>query len=184
MKPRRLGVRCAAAFALLAAAACAPLTVRSYLDNHVDLSRYRTYDWQAAPQWTGDPRLDSNPVFHDYLRTAIESELLTRHVERRADGRADLLVRYRAGTTQRFYTTGEDGSSPCTDCRLEVYDAGTIVIDLIDARTDRLVWRGWAEGGIDGVVDNQAWLERRIDQAVARIFEQLPAGMTRVIPRS
>ena len=61
-----------------------------------------------------------------------------------------------------------------------VYDAGTIVVDLVDARTHRLVWRGWAEGSIDGVVDDQAWMEKRVDEAVARIMARLPRGMGRV----
>ena len=56
-----------------------------------------------------------------------------------------------------------------------MFDAGTIVIDLIDARSRRLVWRGWAEGGIDGVVDDQASMEQRIDEAVARILEKFPS---------
>jgi hypothetical protein len=180
MNPLRLAVRCAVpALALLALAACAPLTVRSYVDNGVDLSRYRTYDWQAGGTWTGDPRLDANPFFHEHLRTAIESQLLARGIERTTYGMADLLVHYHASTTQRFYTSGEERNPPCTDCWLEVYDAGTILIDFIDARTEKLVWRGWAEGSIDGVIDNQAWLERRIDEAVARIFRQLPARMGR-----
>jgi hypothetical protein len=68
----------------------------------------------------------------------------------------------------------------CDDCRPFVFDAGTIVIDLIDARTHRLVWRGWEEGSIDGLVDNQAWMEQRIDQSVARIIEQLPRRIGRV----
>ena len=33
----------------------------------------------------------------------------------------------------------------CDECRAEVYDAGTLTLDLIDAQTGRLVWRGWAD---------------------------------------
>lgn len=65
-----------------------------------------------------------------------------------------------------------DGS--CEDCHAEVYDAGTLLIDLVDAQTERLVWRGWAKGSLDGVIDNQAWMEERIDETVARILGKLP----------
>jgi hypothetical protein len=44
----------------------------------------------------------------------------------------------------------------------------------VDARTNKLVWRGWAESTFDGVVDNQQWLERRIDEGVARILQTFP----------
>jgi hypothetical protein len=39
------------------------------------------------------------------------------------------------------------------------------------------VWRGWAEDSINGVIDNQEWMEQAIDQAVARILRQLPQGL-------
>jgi hypothetical protein len=58
-----------------------------------------------------------------------------------------------------------------------VYEAGTIVVDLVDADTSRLVWRGWAEGSIDGAIDDQTFMEHRIDEAVARIMERLPRGL-------
>jgi hypothetical protein len=61
------------------------------------------------------------------------------------------------------------------DCKPFIYDAGTLVIDLVDARTNRVVWRGWSEGTVDGVVDNQRWMEGRIDDDVTRIFKQLPS---------
>lgn len=35
-------------------------------------------------------------------------------------------------------------------------DAGTLTLDLVDARTGRLVWRGWAERSIEGVLDNRS----------------------------
>ena len=61
----------------------------------------------------------------------------------------------------------------------EVYDQGTLVIDLVDAHTDTLLWRGWAKGSIDGVIDNQQWMEQRIDEAVARIMRALPSRSAR-----
>jgi len=40
-----------------------------------------------------------------------------------------------------------------------------------------LIWRGWAEGSIEGVIDNQTWMESRIDEAVAKILERLPRNL-------
>ncbi len=56
-----------------------------------------------------------------------------------------------------------------------MYDAGTLLIDMVDTRTNTLLWRGWAEGSMDPFVDNQDWMEKRVDLAVARILEKLPA---------
>ena len=65
----------------------------------------------------------------------------------------------------------------CTDCPPYGYDAGSLVIDMVDGGTRALLWRGWAEGDIGGLVDNQSWLEARVGQAVARILERLPRGV-------
>jgi hypothetical protein len=64
----------------------------------------------------------------------------------------------------------------CADCHSSVYDAGTITIDLVDNRTNRLVWRGWSEGSLDGI-DSQDVIEARVDDAVSRIMTRLPPRM-------
>lgn len=180
MNPLRAATRCAAALAALVLASCAPLTVTSFVERGVDFSRYRSYDWDSGGTWTGDPRLDSNPFFHDYLKSAVESQLLARRLERTNYGMADLLVHYHASTSQELYISGGDErNGSCDECRLEVYDAGTILIDFVDGRTNKLVWRGWVEGSIEGVIDNQELMEQKIDTAVARILEKLPAGLAR-----
>ena len=60
-----------------------------------------------------------------------------------------------------------------------IYDEGTLVIDLIDARTNQLVWRGWAENGLGAQIDNQTWTEQRVEQAIDRIFRPLPGRLLR-----
>jgi len=50
------------------------------------------------------------------------------------------------------------------------------VIDLIDVRTGRLVWRGWAQDSVEGVLDNQDRLARKIEQAVRLMLARLPAA--------
>jgi hypothetical protein len=46
----------------------------------------------------------------------------------------------------------------------------------VDARTLKVIWRGWAQDSIQGIIDDQARLERQVDKAVTRIFERFPAG--------
>lgn len=67
------------------------------------------------------------------------------------------------------------GNADPADTRPAVYDAGTLFVDLVDARTGAVVWRGWAEGSLDGAIDDQVWLEARVDEAVRRIMQRLPA---------
>jgi hypothetical protein len=51
------------------------------------------------------------------------------------------------------------------------------VLDFVDPATNKLVWRGWAEGSIDGVIDRQERMEEIIDLAVGRILERFPSGL-------
>jgi hypothetical protein len=54
-----------------------------------------------------------------------------------------------------------------------IYDNGTLVIDLVDAHTEKLIWRGWAER-VDPFIDNQDWMDMTIDRVVAEILKKLP----------
>ena len=171
-----LGRLAAVALGALALAACASMNVRSFVERGADVTKYRTYNW-APPdaQATGDPRLDNNPFFHERIQLAVERQLNARTFVKTTADPPDLLVHYHASVTQQINANGSDRPFVlCEDCEPYVYDAGTIVVDLVDARTKRLVWRGWAEGSIDDVVNDQAWMEKRIDEAVMRILDQLP----------
>ena len=172
MYPSRIGL--AGLITLgLALTGCASTEVRSYITPGVELSEHRTYNWIGDDaRSTGDPRLDNNRFFQDRVRAAVEEQLTNRGFEKTT--LPDLLVRYQASVTQTVDNGVAERNADCEECWPEVYDQGTLLIDLIDARTDRLVWRGWARGSIDGVIDDQKWMEQRIDEAVARIMRQLP----------
>ena len=162
--------------------ACASTNISSFVERGLDLRQYRTYSWGGADlQATGDPRLDNNRFFQERIQAAVEQQMSVRGFEKTTAEASDLLVHYHASVEQSVNANGLDQPYlSCEDCEPYVYDAGTIVVDLVDARTHRLVWRGWAEGSIDGVVDNQEWMEKRVDNAVARIMERLPREMGRV----
>jgi len=180
MYPLARVARLAALGTLVLVTGCASMNVNSYVERGYDLNRFHTYAWSPAPAAaTGDPRLDSNPFFDEQVRAEVEVQLARRGFERTAR-LPDLLVHYHANMIQRIEARDLDrqyGSCEKGDCRADVYDAGTILIDLVDPRTNTVVWRGWAEGSMDGVVDNQAWLEARINQAVTKIFARLPRNL-------
>ncbi len=90
----------------------------------------------------------------------------------------DMLIHYHASVSQEIHVIHDEDSQQSSEAGIpEVYDAGTLLIDLVDASSHRLLWRAWAEDSFDGVIDNQAWMEQKIDQAVARILAQLPQGL-------
>ena len=158
---------------------CATMNTNSHLERGVDFAQYRTYAFAPADTFsTGDPRLDNSPFFRDTLEEAVEKQLGTKRFEKSTLPTPDLLIHYHASITQRFEVeTVDRNRGNCSDnCEPSVgaYDEGTLVLDMVDARTNKVVWRGSARGVVNGLIDNQNLMEQKIDEAVLRMLEQLP----------
>lgn len=178
LRSNRLRLFPALAVAVLTLSGCAARSVESYAQRGIDLRQYHTYSWgPAGALSTGDPRLDNNEIFDKRVRTEVEQALARRGFEKATTGMPDLLVHYHANFTQEIDASALDWSAEycaTADCRAYVYDAGTLFIDLVDARANTLVWRGWAEGSVDGAIDNQNVMDAQINAAVTKILQKLP----------
>jgi hypothetical protein len=160
----------------VAIAGCAPVRVNSFVTRGTDFTQYRTYAWDStASQSTGDPRLDNSPFFYDRVRADVEEYMNAKGFERSEPAAADLSVHFHASVHQRIDMSNVDRQyGSCTDCGPFVYEAGTFVLDLVDTRTKEIVWRGWVESAMDGAIDDQKWMEDRVDTVIARVMEKLP----------
>jgi hypothetical protein len=172
------------AFAALVASGCATtMTAGSHSERGLDFARYRTYDWGPADALpTGDPRLDGNPVFKDQLQGAVERELALKGFELAAAGTPDLLIHYHAHVSERIRigATGQPyANCPGDECLGEVieYEAGTIVLDIVDTRTNRVIWRGWAQDSVEGILDDPDKLEEKVNESVKRMLARLPSKL-------
>jgi hypothetical protein len=161
------------------ASACVPMQVRSYAPPEASVATYHSYDWAGGDLGsTGDPRLDNNRFFVERVQQAADAELRRRGYEKASGGIPDLMLHIHARVNQRVQAGEVDPiTRQCRDdCPASVFEEGTLLIDFVDARTDALVWRGWAERSLlEGVVDDQASMNHVIDKAVAAIFGRLPA---------
>ena len=163
-------------------AGCAPMRVSSHLDRERDFTRYRTFDWGPADALpAGNPRLERNAFFQDHIQGAIERNMAARGYERAAAlVEPDVRIHFHAVIDRRLDVNLLDyqsGYCSRADCQAGIshYEAGTLVIDMIDGRTNRLVWRGWAQDSVEGVLENQDRLARKIEDAVRLMFMRLPA---------
>jgi hypothetical protein len=52
-------------------------------------------------------------------------------------------------------------------------EAGTLVIDLLDAASEEIVWRGLASGTVTGKAQK---IEKKIDRVVAKMFKKFRRG--------
>jgi hypothetical protein len=170
--------------AATAAGCLALMPVSSHVERGLDFARYRTYDWAPADELPRTvERLRENPFFVDDVHGAIDTELNRRGLVRATAERADILVHYHAAVDERLEVTTRPGRfRDCfgDDCRSEVttYEAGTLVVDVVDASTHRLVWRGWAEHRLEDMLDDPVEVKRRVQSGVRRIFTSFPLAVT------
>jgi len=164
------------------AAGCATtMTVSSHVERGLDFSRYRTFDWGPADELpTGDPRLDANPYFKDYLLGAVERELGHRGLEMSTS--PDLRLHFHASVNSRLnvdHIDHERGYCYSAGCGADVseYEAGTIVLDFVDARTNQVIWRGWAQDALRNLLNDRETTARAVESAVTRMMTQFPGKL-------
>ena len=73
-------------------------------------------------------------------------------------------------------TRGRHGSiGISTGSQVRTYDQGTLLIDVIDVASDKLVWRGASSQALPNLSDPQR-LTDHINAAVAAVLAQFPPG--------
>lgn len=169
------------ALAALAFAGCATMNVSSHIERNVSFAEYVTYDWGPPDNLpVGDPRLDNNPFFRDYLEGAIEKKMAAKGFERAATGEPDLLIHYHASVNQKLdvYEVDSRYGYCYGNCQPQIVDfeLGTLVVDIVDVKTSKVVWRGWAQDTMNGVIDNQERLEKQVSEGVTKMMLLLPQG--------
>lgn len=176
---RRFGILAAAAAALLVSG-CATRIVSSHVELGTDFARYHTYDWGATDALpTGDARLDNNAIFRDYFQGAIDKELAARRLVLTSK-QPDLLIHTHTSITRRLDVDAIQREYPgcqgrgCSPTVVE-YETSTLMIDVIDARTNTLVWRAWSRDDMSGVIDDQQRLRRAVNDAVDEMMKLFPA---------
>ena len=177
MTRRQIG----AALLAMATSACAGMNISSHVQPQLDIARYQTYDWGPADALpTGDPRLDKDPFFQDHVLGSVEKQMAANGFTRAADnGSADLLLHYHAVIQQRLDVNQVDAAwGYCYDdgCQARVveYEAGTLVLDVIDRATNRLIWRGWAQDAVRPMLESREEMSKQIDRAVKGMFARFP----------
>ena len=183
MRPLKQAI--AAVSAALVLCGCATTTGSSHVDTGVNFTRYHTFEWGDPDLFpVGDPRLDRNTTFLDYLQGAVEKQMAARGYEYSATGRPDLLVHFHASIDHRLEIAATDARHGyCLDdmCRngVQEYEAGTVIVDVVDRATNKMIWRGWSQRSVDGVLDNHDRLVRMVEEGVAKMFVSFPTDAVR-----
>ncbi|HET7874287.1 MAG TPA: DUF4136 domain-containing protein [Methylomirabilota bacterium] len=160
--PRAAAVRLmglsAAVAALIAGCASAP-QFRTDFDPRADFAAYRTFAWMPAPAG-GYADLLAIPSVRERVERAVGARLKERGLTPMpSGGNPDLIVRYFVTVQERERIAPAPAAAgpypstwtgPWTGISREalVYSsrAGTLIVELVDARDRRVVWRAAIEG--------------------------------------
>jgi len=182
-----------ASFLLAGVAIAQKVEIKTNQAPNTDFKVFKTYAWlppvpvvkNVAPDAVTNPTL-SEEALMPALVSAVDRELAARGLTKASAETADVHVAYFAALSVGFnqsylgehygYITGwaspiPIGLAPTTN--VNVYQKGTVLVDIVDRAAKKAVWRGTALTRIaeDHSVDKRI---ERINDAVKRMFEKYP----------
>lgn len=175
---------------LLLAAGCAGQRVSTDYSPATSFSHFRTFALVMPPDTASRQLLDER------VRNAVQAQLDAKGLTVADRQNADLFVGY--GVVDKTHTniySYRDGwgwgglgwrywrygvAWPMTvQHQIETYTDGTVVVNLIDAKTKQVVWQGEIADAVNLPVANPLRATQDIDTAVAKLFAKYPPRPSR-----
>ncbi len=159
-------------------------------DQEYDFSSIQTFSWMPT---TGDTLEQADPFLHSHIINTIEFQLTNSGLTE-VESNPDIRVTYYGSTESQVrlqsdsygygwggyggpgwgyygYGYGYGRVGPVsTTTRVVEYETGTLVIDIVDAGNDALIWRGTVSD--ISISDNPKKMQKNITKAIARMAKQ------------
>src|ERR1700726_3922454 len=148
--------------------------VKTDLDHQANFSQYKTYSWQAIKP--------EDSLWDARIKSAVDAQMAAKGWTQVDSGGDVSIVAIKTTQTQRTLQTfydgmgggwrwrGFGGMGEATTTEQD-YKEGTLLVDLYDAKTKKLIWRGSAENTVS---DKAAKNEKNLDKGVAKMFKKFP----------
>lgn len=168
--------------------ACAGTRISTDFDTSYNFSSVKTYAWLSADKKiVADPYVD-NDLMLARVHRSIDQQMLQAKLKKvsSADS-ADILLSYHLSSHQKISSTNYGdhfGYYPCSFCgpnnhhyghdtKIRQYREGSFMVNLIDPKTKKLVWRGVNERRLPV---NATPIERDlfVSKVIQEIFHQSP----------
>jgi len=152
--------------------------VKTDYDRTADFSRYKTYSWGKVHA--------QSPLWADRIRAAVASALAAKGWTEAESGDVSIMAMEMTEghrTLNTYYDNfgggwgwrrwgggfGEGlGTSTTTE---ETYKVGTLVVDLFETDTKKLIWRGRASDTLSDKSDKNI---KKLNSDVQRMFDHFP----------
>ncbi len=166
---------------------CSSVQVSQDYVNTAAFSQLRTYNWHPQPIKYGHDVRESNPLLHRRFSDTITAVLAEKGYSK--EQQADFLVTYNYSITQKiesypitaFYGHGYgpyrrySGVGVGVGSDIRQYEVGTLVIDIYDATTNSVVWRGKGSDIVTSHPSPQQTTEM-VNRLVREVLVQFPPG--------
>jgi len=145
--------------------------VKTDYDRNANFGQYKTYSWEQVRT--------RDPLMVDRIKSAVNGSLAAKRLtEVQSGGDISIVameVTHNQQTLDTFYNNfgggrrfGGFGDATTT---IETYKVGTLVVDLVDTTTKKLVWRGSAS---DTLSDKSEKNIDNLDKGVVKMFKKFP----------
>ena len=153
---------------------------------------YRTYNWyQPVPMAPAAFDNGYKPALHAQITNAVE-EYLQQKGFRKVEENPDVLLAYDVSVSvplekdkpENFapgfgYSYGymkgfryKYGNAGLPGYRaVDLFKSGTLIIDMIDPRTDQLAWRGWTEGAFDDFKPGNGKVQQQVNEILNKLYK-------------
>jgi hypothetical protein len=148
--------------------------VKSDYDHSANFSQYKTFSWEKVQT--------KDPLLVDRIKDAVNSALSAKGWTLVPSG-GDVEV-FAIETTQNqqtldtFYNGfgggrrwGGFGGFGDATTTVNTYKVGTLVIDLFDAKTEKLIWRSSSSDTLSNNADKNT---KNLDKGVNKMFQHFP----------
>jgi hypothetical protein len=158
--------------ALLFATASFAQQVKTDYDRSADFSQYKTYSWEKVQT--------QDPLLVDRIKEAVNADLATKGLTPVNSGGDIAIVAIEMTKDRHTLNTFYDGFGGGwrwgggfgnETTTVDDYKVGTLVVDLFDAKTKKVIWRGSAS---DTLSDNSGKNIKNLDKGVQKIFDHFP----------
>ena len=168
-----LAVRSSMLLVLLAIATFAfSREVRVDYDHHADFSRYRTYSWAKVET--------PNSLWDERVKDAIDKALQAKGWTPVPSGGDVSIVAVGTTNEKRTLHTFYDGFDGWlwggfgdATTYEDTYQVGTLIVDMFDSGTKKLIWRGSATDVLSSKPDKNV---KDLEKSVDKMFERFPPG--------
>jgi hypothetical protein len=175
MKLQKVVLAIVGAMCLLAGKASAQQVKTDY-DRGANFGPYKTFSWEHVKT--------QDPLLVDRIKSSVDATLAAKGwTEVQSGGDISIVaveITREHQTLKTFYDGlgghwGWQGFNETTTTT-ETYQVGTLIVDLFDAKTKKLVWRGAAS---ETLSNNSEKNIKNLDKGVEKMFKHFPPGASK-----